>query len=346
MQMIKAGVIGASGYAGNEVLRLLLMHPEVQVTGVGARSYLGQKVSDLYPSFYQVCDLVFETDDEVIADADIVFAGLPAGISEKYAAKCHQLGKKFIDLGADFRLKNEADYAKWYGKGFDYPELHKEAVYGLPELHREEIKKASIIGNPGCYPTTINLGLYPLLKNHMNASTKIIADSASGTTGAGKKLTEDTHFTKTNESYHAYKAGNHRHTPEIEQELSLSANEDMHLTFVPHLLPVNRGIVSTIYVTVKEELSLAEIHQAYAKQYENEQFVRVLPLGKNADLKFVQYTNYCDISLAMDERDHTLIICSTIDNMVKGTAGQAIQNMNLMFGLKENTGLQFVGPSF
>lgn len=344
--MIKAGVIGASGYAGNEVLRLLLMHPEVEVTGVGARSYLGQKVSDLYPSFYQVCDLVFATDDEVIADADIVFAGLPAGISEKYAAQCHELGKKFIDLGADFRLKNESDYAKWYGKGFDYPELHKEAVYGLPELHRKEIKKASIIGNPGCYPTTVNLGLYPLLKNHLNVGTKVIVDSASGTTGAGKKLTEDTHFTKTNESYHAYKAGNHRHTPEIEQELSLSAGEDIHLTFVPHLLPVNRGIVSTIYITVKDELSLAQIHQVYVNQYANEQFVRVLPLGKNADLKFVQYTNYCDISLAMDERDHTLIICSTIDNMVKGTAGQAIQNMNLMFGLKENTGLNFVGPSF
>lgn len=344
--MIKAGVIGASGYAGNEVLRLLLMHPEVKVTGVGARSYVGKKVADLYPSFYQICDLTFIEDDDVIADADIVFAGLPAGISEKYAAKCHEQGKKFIDLGADFRLKDEKAYATWYGKNFDYPKLHEEAVYGLPELHREEIKKASIIGNPGCYPTTVNLGLYPLLKNHLHASTKVIVDSASGTTGAGKKLTEDTHFTKTNESYHAYKAGNHRHTPEIEQELSFSAQEAMQVTFVPHLLPVNRGIVSTIYITVKPDVTLEDIYEVYQKTYQDEQFVRVLPLGKNADLKFVTYTNYCDISLAMDARDHTLIICSTIDNMVKGTAGQAIQNMNLMFGLKENTGLNFVGPSF
>lgn len=344
--MIKAGIIGASGYAGCEVLRLLLMHPAVEVTGVGARSFLGKKVSDLYPSFYNVTDLTYTTDEEVIAGADVVFAGLPAGISEKYAKACVESGKKFIDLGADFRLEKEEDYIKWYGKAYEDKSLHEKQVYGLPEVHREEIKKASIIGNPGCYPTTVNLGLYPLLKHHLNAGTKVIIDSASGTTGAGKKLTEDTHFTKTNESYHPYKAGNHRHTPEMEQELSYMADEKIQVTFVPHLLPVNRGIVSTIYIPVKENLTLEEIHHIYTDTYKDEQFVRVLPLGMNADLKFVTYTNYCNISLHMDARDHTLIIASTIDNMVKGTAGQAIQNMNLMFGLKENTGLNFVGPSF
>ena len=344
--MIKAGIIGASGYAGNEVLRLLLMHPEVEVTGIGSHSYLGQKVSDLYPSFYQICNLVFEEDDEVIKNADIIFAGLPAGISEKYAKACLDAGKKFIDLGADFRLDSEAEYEKWYGKAYDFKDLHEKQVYGLPELHREEIKNANLIGNPGCYPTTVNLGLYPLLKEHYYKDTKIIVDSASGTTGSGKKLTEDTHFTKTNESYHPYKAGNHRHMPEMEQELSKVAQEKMYVTFVPHLLPVNRGIVSTIYVTLKDDVTLEDVYKTYVDTYKDEQFVRVLPLGKNADLKFVQYTNYCDISLHYDEHDHTLIIASTIDNMVKVTAGQAIQNMNLMFGLKENTGLNFVGPSF
>lgn len=344
--MIKAGIIGASGYAGCEVLRLLLMHPEVEVKAVGARSFIGKKVSDLYPSFYNVCDLTYVSDDEVIHDVDIIFAGLPAGVSEKYAQACLEKGIKFIDLGADFRLKKESDYQKWYGKSYEYKALHEKQVYGLPEIHREEIKKAQLIGNPGCYPTTVNLGLYPLLKHHLHASFKVIVDSASGTTGAGKKLTEDTHFTKTNESYHPYKAGNHRHTPEIEQELTQMADEQIQVTFVPHLLPVNRGIVSTIYIPVKEDISLEKIHDIYLNTYKDEQFVRVLPLGMNADLKFVTYTNYCNISLHMDERDHTLIIASTIDNMVKGTAGQAIQNMNLMFGLKENTGLQFVGPSF
>lgn len=344
--MIKAGIIAASGYAGNEVLRLLLMHPEVEVVSVSARSDLGKKVSDLYPSFYQVCDLVFEEDSETIKKADIIFAGLPAGVSEKYAKACIEAGKKFIDLGADFRLNSEEEYKQWYGFDYTDKKLHEMQVYGLPETHREEIKKASLIGNPGCYPTTMNLGLYPLLKNHMYISNKIIVDSASGTTGAGKKLTEDTHFTKTNESYHPYKAGNHRHTPEVEQELKLMCHEDIHVTFVPHLLPVNRGIVSTIYVDVDPTLTIEDIYKVYVDTYKDEKFVRVLPLGKNADLKFVQYTNYCDISLHMDERNHTLIIASTIDNMVKGTAGQAIQNMNLMFGLKEDTGLNFVGPSF
>lgn len=342
--MIKAGIIGASGYAGNETLRLLLSHPNCEVVAVGGRSALGQKVSDLYPSYYEHCDLTFVSDEEVIEKADIIFAGLPSGLSEKYAKMCDEQGKKFVDLGADFRLHNEEDYKEWYKGEYKDKDLHQKQVYGLPELHRDAIKQASIIGNPGCYPTSICLGLYPLLSHHLNASDHIIINSASGTTGAGKKLTEDTHFTKTNESFHPYKAGNHRHTPEIEQELSLMADKKVTVTFVPHLLPVNRGIVSTIYVKVDKDLD--EIYKIYKETYQNERFVHVLPLGKNADLKFVTYTNDCHISLHMDERDHTLIIASTIDNMIKGTAGQAIQNMNLMYGLPEETGLQMVGPSF
>jgi len=344
--MIKAGIIGASGYAGCEVLRFLLNHPEAEVTAISAHSDKGKKVSDIYPSLYQVCDMTLLEDDEVIDLCDVVFGGLPAGVSEDYAQKCMDKGVKFIDLGADFRLDSEDAYKQWYGLSYKNPELHKKQVYGLPEAHREDIKQASLIGNPGCYPTSVNLGLMPVLKNHFQTSNKIIVNSASGVTGAGKKLTEDTHFPKTNESFHPYKTANHRHTPEIEQELSKMAGEDIHVTFVPHLLPVNRGIVSTMYVSVKDDLTLEDIYNAYTDMYKDETFVRVLPLGANADLKFVQYTNFCNISLAMDERDHTLVVVSTIDNMVKGTAGQAIQNMNLMFGLDETTGLTYVGPSF
>ena len=345
--MIKAGIIGASGYAGSEVLRFLLNHPEVEVVGVSAHSDANKKVSELYPSFYQICDLPFlEDEDEVIARADVIFAGLPAGISEPFAQKTLDQNKQFIDLGADFRLDNPEDYAFWYGKKYENSALHQQQVYGLPETHRNEIKQASLIGNPGCYPTSVQLGLYPIMLHHLYANKHIIVNSASGVTGAGKKLTEDTHFTKTNESFHPYKAGNHRHTPEIEQELTKMSGEAIHITFVPHLLPVNRGIVSTMYIDLKKDIKLEDIYKLYQETYQDEQFVRVLPLGKQADLKFVTYTNYCDISLHMDERNHTLIVVSTIDNMVKGTAGQAIQNMNLMFGLKENTGLNYVGPSF
>ena len=192
--MIKAGIIGASGYAGCELLRILLMHPEAEVTAISSHSYTGKKIYDLYPNFYQVCDLEFIEDTEVIEKADIIFASLPHGLSEKYAKTCVEKGKKFIDLGADFRLDKEEDYQKWYGLDYNLPELHKNQVYGLPEVNRDKIKDATIIGNPGCYPTTITLGLYPLLKNKLNVSQKIIIDSASGTTGAGKNLSDGMHF--------------------------------------------------------------------------------------------------------------------------------------------------------
>lgn len=344
--MIKAGIIGASGYAGAEVLRLLLNHDEVEVVAISSQSYLGQEFSSLYPSFYNIYDEKFVEDHEVIEKSDVVFASLPHGLSEKYALKCDKLGKKFIDLGADFRLDDEADYKEWYNLDYTEKELHQKQVYGLSEVNREKIKEASIIGNPGCYPTSITLGLYPLLKEKMNASMHLMIDSKSGTTGAGKSLSETTHFPRCNESFHPYKVGVHRHTPEIEQELSKMYGEKINVTFVPHLLPVNRGIVSTIYVPLKEDVTFKQVEEVYHQYYDDEYFVRVLKSGNIADLKYVKYTNFCDISLHYDKRTHTLIVVSTIDNMVKGAAGQAIQNMNLMFGLEETKGLKMVGPSF
>ena len=344
--MIKVGIIGVSGYAGAELYRLLLSHKDAQIVAISSQSYAGKMISELYPSFYGTNDMLLTDDQDVLSKAEMIFASLPHGLSEKYAKVCDEQGKKFIDLGADFRLDQESDYQQWYQHDYQYPDLHKKQVYGLCEVNREKIQQASLIGNPGCYPTTITLGLYPLLKNQMQKDEKIVIDSKSGTTGAGKSLTEDTHFPKCNESFHPYKIASHRHTPEIEQELSKMAQQDIHVMFTPHLLPVNRGIISTIYVSLKETVTFDDVYDVYQKTYQNEYFVRVLPKGKVADLKFVQYSNYCDISLHYDERYHQLIIVSTIDNMVKGAAGQAIQNMNLMYGLDEKEGLMMVPASF
>ena len=344
--MVKVGIIGASGYAGAELYRLLLNHPHVEIVAISSQSYEGKMISHLYPSFYGVFDMTFTNDQEVIEKADMIFASLPHGLSEKYAKQCDEQGKKFIDLGADFRLDQEKDYQQWYQHDYQYQQLHEKQVYGLSEVNREQIKQASIIGNPGCYPTSITLGLYPLLKNHMHKDEKIIIDSKSGTTGAGKSLTEDTHFPKCNESFHPYKIASHRHTPEIEQELSKMAHQAVHIMFTPHLLPVNRGIISPIYVPLKDNVDFDDVYDIYQKTYQDEYFVRVLPKGQVADLKFVQYSNFCDISLHYDERYHQLIVVSTIDNMVKGAAGQAIQNMNLMYGFDEKEGLMMVPASF
>lgn len=342
----KAGIIGASGYAGAELVRLLLNHPYVAISAISSHSYEGQPIADLYPGFYQVCDLCFVSDDEVIANSDIVFASLPHGHSEIIAKKCMDQGKRFIDLGADFRLDVEQDYQEWYGLAYHEKQLHQQQVYGLPEFHREAIKDARLIGNPGCYPTACALGLYPLMKEHIIDMMHLVIDAKSGVTGAGKGLSDNNHYPRRNEAFAPYKVAEHRHTPEIEQTLSYMAKEAVSITFVPHLLPVNRGIIATIYADAKQEIALPELHQLYTEFYEKERFVRVLPLGQCADLKFVQYSNYCDISLHYDPRNSRIIIASAIDNMVKGAAGQAIQNMNIMFGFEEESGLTMVAPSF
>lgn len=346
MVKVKAGVIGASGYAGAELVRLLWNHPFVEVSAISSNSYTGERIADIYPSFYKICDMVFEEVDAVIEKSDIIFVSLPHGLSEPIARTCYDANKKFIDLGADFRLIKERDYRAWYKLSYQDSKLHELAVYGLPELYREKIKDAYIIGNPGCYPTCIALALAPVMNMGVVNEKDIIIDAKSGTTGAGKGLCETMQFARCNESFAPYKIAAHRHTPEIEQTLSDLCKTQVNITFTPHLLPVNRGIISTIYASLTDEVNIEELHEAYIRFYEQEQFVRVLPLGTTADLKYIKYSNYCDISLHLEPRNQRLIIVSAIDNMVKGAAGTAIQNMNILYEFDEGTGLGMLPASF
>lgn len=344
---IKAGVVGATGYAGAELVRLLTGHPQAELAAISSVSFTGQALSDIYPAYYHICDLVCGTQEEVVEKSDVVFAALPHGLSQELAKTCYDAGKVFIDLGADFRLENEDDYKEWYGGTYLYKELHEQAVYALPELFREQIRGKKIIANPGCYTTAVPLALAPALRKGYIAAEGIIADCKSGVTGAGRKLTQNTHYPELNEGFSAYKVAAHRHTPEMEQSLShVAGGTPVKLTFVPHLLPVNRGILATCYAKLQKEDSLQEIRQVYEEQYGDEPFIRLLPEGRVADIKNVRYSNYCDISLHMDPRTNTFIAISAIDNMVKGAAGQAIQNMNLAFGLDETCGLMLTPPAF
>ncbi len=343
---IKAAVIGATGYAGAELVRLLLKHPNVELAALCSKSFEGQALSDIYPSFLGLCDKICINQSEAVDMSDVVFACLPHGLSEPLAAECLEKGRKFIDLGADFRLESEEEYTEWYDKPFDKPEIHKNAVYCVPELFREKAKGTDIIANPGCYPTSAALGLAPAIENALVETDSIIIDSKSGVTGAGRGLTQTTHYPDCNEAFSPYKVGVHRHTPEIEQTLSKVGGKKVKVTFVPHLLPVNRGIVSTMYLKLKDGITKEQVRSAYEAKYAKEQFVRVLKDGATANLKNVKFTNMCDISLHVDTRTGTLIVVSTIDNMVKGAAGQAIQNMNLIFDLPEETGLDLIPPAF
>ncbi len=344
--MIQAGILGATGYAGVELVRLLLRHPQARVAAVGSVSFDGKPLWEVYPSLREISDLTCEGADAVVAKSDVVFAALPHGLSQETAAACVKAGKKFIDLGADFRLDDPGDYTKWYNCEYVYPELHKEAPYGLPELFREAIAGAQVVGNPGCYPTSIALGLAPALRAGLAEAEGIVCDSKSGVTGAGRKMTQGTHYPECNEAFSAYKVAAHRHTPEIEQTLSKMAGKKATVTFVPHLLPVNRGILSTIYARMKPGVTLDAVRAVYEKAYADERFVRVLPAGMGVDIRNVKCSNYCDIQLYADEHTGLLIVTSVIDNMVKGAAGQAVQNMNILFGLPEETGIDMIPPAF
>ncbi len=325
---IKAGIVGATGYAGAELVRLLSNHPEAEVAAISSVSFEGQKLSDIYPSYTFLNDMICENSDAVVEKSDVIFAALPHGLSQELAEKCISSGKAFIDLGADFRLESEDEYT------------------GLPEFFRDKIKGKKLIANPGCYTTCSPLAIAPAIVNGLVSTKGIICDCKSGVTGAGRKPTQGSHFPELNEGFHAYKVASHRHTPEIEQTLSKLSGEDVTITFVPHLLPVNRGILATVYADLKEGVTYEEIRKAYEDYYKDEFFIRLLDDGKCADIHNVRYSNFCDISLHFDNRARKLVACAAIDNMVKGAAGQAIQNMNIIFGLDEKTGLVIVPPAF
>lgn len=342
--MVKVGIVGATGYAGVELVRILLNHPKAELTAISSVSFEGKPLSAVYPNLRELCDMQLKGDD-IIDLCDVVFASLPHGLSEPLAEKCFAKSVKFIDLGADFRLV-ESDYQEWYGKSYANKDLHNHSVYCIPELHRDRLKGKIIVGNPGCYPTSITLGLAPLMKSGLCDVDTLIIDSKSGVTGAGKSLSDNTHYPNCNEAFAPYKVASHRHTPEIEQNLSQLANKDVKVTFVPHLLPLNRGIISTMYCKVNKPMSAEEIKKMYDEFYKNEKFVRVLPLGSVANLRDVRMSNYCDISVHYDERTSRAVIVSAIDNMVKGAAGQAIQNMNILFDLEEDCGLNMIPCAF
>jgi len=344
--MIKVGIIGATGYAGVELCRIILNHPQATLDAVGSVSFEGKKISEVYPALNGVCDLVCEDSDTVIEKSDVVFACVMHGLSQEFAKKCADKGVAFIDLGADFRLESADDYEKWYGKEFTNLDLHKQAVYGLPELFRDQIKGSKIIANPGCYPTSIALGLTPALKTGLVKAEGLVIDAKSGVSGAGRGLSETSHYPNCNEAFSPYKIATHRHTPEIEQTLSKISGKDITVLFVPHLLPINRGIVSTIYAKIQDGVTKQAIRAIYENAYNNEKFVRVLKDGCVANLRDVKCSNFCDISLHIDERTNTLVVVSTIDNMVKGAAGQAVQNMNIIFDLPEDTGLCLIPTAF
>lgn len=354
-RLYKVGVVGATGYAGVELVRLLLAHPKVQLEAVSSVSFHGKDLSEIYPGLRAAEGMVLaEGPQEMLDTCDVLFASLPHGLSQELAADCAKRDILFIDLGADFRLEDEEAYEQWYGGSFLDPALHKNAIYGLCEWNREEIKGATLIANPGCYPTSVALGLYPALKSGLIKQEGIVVDAKSGVTGAGRGLTQGTHFPENNEAFSAYKAGGHRHLPEIEQTLSKMAGSKMagdqlvggklQVTFTPHLLPINRGILSTIYCDLLADFS--KVRSAYLEAYQGESFVTVLKDGEYANTRNVRLTNNCHISLHEDSHTGKLIICSAIDNMIKGAAGQAIQNMNLALGLEETMGLPLLAPAF
>ncbi len=341
--MKKTAIYGASGYTGLELAKILITHPEVELTMVTSRRFAGLPVTEVFPALGGLTSLKFQnaTPQEVASVCEIVFLALPHGVSMDIAPVFFSAGKKVIDLSADYRLRDIQEYESWY-VAHKSSNLLSDAVYGLPELYRQKIKKASLVANPGCYPTSIILGLAPALKNNFLEISSIIADSASGVSGAGREPQTGSLFCEVDGGFKAYKIGKHRHTPEIEQELSALAGQNLNITFTPHLLPVKRGILSTIYATLKKDLSLEQFHEAYCSFYEGEKFVRVCPIGEYPNISSVCGSNYCDIGVTIDRRTKRAIIISAIDNLVKGAAGQAVQNMNIMCGFHEDTGLRSV----
>ncbi|MCY4211697.1 MAG: N-acetyl-gamma-glutamyl-phosphate reductase [Gammaproteobacteria bacterium] len=336
--MIRVSIVGATGYTGVELVRLLATHPEVELAAVTSRGERGKPVADIFPSLRGVIDLDYsDPEDAALADSDVVFFATPNGTAMHQAPALLEAGAKVIDLSADYRLRDPAQWEHWYGQQHASPGYLDEAVYGLPEMNRKLIGQTRLVANPGCYPTVVQLGFMPLLENDLVATDSLIADVKSGVSGAGRKLTPATQFCAAAESFSAYAAAGHRHLPEIKHGLSAMTGDTVGLVFVPHLLPIIRGIHATLYARLKDPGT--DLHELYARRYAREQFVDVLPQGAHPDTASVKGSNSCRIAVFQPQGGATAVVLAVEDNLVKGAAGQAIQNMNILFGLPEATGL-------
>ncbi len=345
--MIKVGIIGATGYAGAELVRLLVGHKDAEIVWYGSRSYIDKKYAEVYQNMFQIVEDTCLDDNinELAEKVDVIFTATPQGylasiLKEEILSKV-----KVIDLSADYRIKDVATYEKWYGITHQSPQFIEEAVYGLCEVNREDVKNARLVANPGCYTTCSILTIYPLAKEGLIDMNSIIIDAKSGTSGAGRGAKVDNLFCEVNESMKAYGVTSHRHTPEIEEQLGYASGENVILSFTPHLVPMNRGILVTAYANLKSGVTYEQVKAAYDKYYKEEKFVRVLEKDVCPQTRWVKGSNYVDVNFKIDERCNRIVMMGAIDNLVKGAAGQAVQNMNLLFGLKESEGLELV-PMF
>ena len=345
--MVRVGIIGATGYAGGELVRLLLGHKDVDIKWYGSRSYVDQAYASVYQNMFQLVDAKCLDDNmEAMADqVDVIFTATPQGLCASLVNEEILSKVKIIDLSADFRIKDVKVYEEWYKLEHKSPQFIEEAVYGLCEINREDVKKARLVANPGCYTTCSILTCYPLVKEGIIDPNTIIVDAKSGTSGAGRGAKVDNLFCEVNENMKAYGVATHRHTPEIEEQLGYACGEKITINFTPHLVPMNRGILATAYASLKKDVTYEEVKAIYDKYYADEKFVRVLEKDVCPQTKWVEGSNYVDVNFKIDPRTNRIIMMGAIDNLVKGAAGQAVQNMNLMFGLKESEGLELV-PMF
>lgn len=345
--MIKVGIIGSTGYAGQELVRILLQHPQAEIVWYGSRSYIDKKYYEVFQNMFELVDAKCLDDnmDELAARADVIFTATPQGLCASLVNDDVLSKVKIIDLSADFRIKDVSVYEEWYGIKHASPQYIDEAVYGLCEINREAIKSTRLLANPGCYTTCSILTIYPLVKEGLIDPDTIIIDAKSGTSGAGRSAKVPNLFCEVNENIKAYGVATHRHTPEIEEQLGYAAGRKILLNFTPHLVPMNRGILVTSYATLKSGVTEEEVRAAYEKYYKKEYFIRILDAGVCPETRWVEGSNFVDVNFRIDKRTGRVIMMGAIDNLVKGAAGQAVQNMNLMFGLPENMGLQLV-PMF
>lgn len=343
--MVSVGIVGATGYTGVELLRLLLNHPDASVKVITSRSESGIAVADIYHSLRGYCDLQFSNPDvDTLATCDVVFFATPHGVAHALVPELFEKGVRIIDLSADFRIKDADLWSQWYGQAHGCRDLLPKAVYGLPEINRELIQQAQLVACPGCYPTSIQLGFLPLLANNLVATNNLIANSASGASGAGRSANIGTLLTEAGDSFKAYASAGHRHLPEIEQGLQDIQPEGAtpaKLTFVPHLLPIIRGIHSTLYAELIN--TDVDLQALYGDYYKNEPFVDVMPAGSHPETRTVKSSNMCRLSVVRPQQGNTVVVMSVIDNLTKGASGQAVQNMNIMFGLDEKAGLNHIG---